>query len=451
MDLDRTSPRVQQTPVSDTAGATAAAKVETYLQLATRENTRRSYASAIRHFEVEWGGLLPATTDSIVRYLADHGAVLSANTLALRLSSLARWHVDQGFADPTRHPMVRQVMRGIRTAHPVAERRAKPLQLSELESIDRQLEAEGRQAPDAAARLRALRDRSLLLTGFWRGFRGDELIHLRVENVELRPGEGMVCYLPRSKTDRETRGRHFTAPALSRLCPVKAYMDWIEASGLEAGPVYCAIDRWGRVSQEPLHANSLIPLIRSIFERTGTATPEAYSSHSLRRGFANWAAENGWDVKNLMEYVGWRDVKTAMRYVEASVSAVRQQIEQGLQRGSVIAGVPAAVPSVPPDPAPSAVETARLELKLILSSFSGSARRVTTARRRIEQWCLQGYAMRRLEKDGSRYEIRVPPTEEESLDDTSHRLLDEMHRIADDQECSLEASLREQTTGRHWS
>ncbi len=33
--------------------------VERYLQAGTRENTRRSYQSAIEHFEVSWGGFLP--------------------------------------------------------------------------------------------------------------------------------------------------------------------------------------------------------------------------------------------------------------------------------------------------------------------------------------------------------------------------------------------------------
>jgi len=47
----------------------SARSVDDYLALATRENTRTSYASAVRHFEIEWGGLLPATPDSVVRYL----------------------------------------------------------------------------------------------------------------------------------------------------------------------------------------------------------------------------------------------------------------------------------------------------------------------------------------------------------------------------------------------
>lgn len=65
------------------------ADLRSYLDAATRANTQRSYASAIRHFEVEWGGHLPATADSTARYLADHADRLSINTLRQRLAALA--------------------------------------------------------------------------------------------------------------------------------------------------------------------------------------------------------------------------------------------------------------------------------------------------------------------------------------------------------------------------
>ena len=67
--------------------------VDKYLQAATRENTQRSYQSAISHFEIEWGGFLPATADSMARYLADHADKLSINTLKQRLAALAKWHI----------------------------------------------------------------------------------------------------------------------------------------------------------------------------------------------------------------------------------------------------------------------------------------------------------------------------------------------------------------------
>ena len=60
-----------------------------YIEAAERDNTRRSYASAIRHFDIKWKGLLPSTADAISRYLADYAAPLAINTLRLRLSALS--------------------------------------------------------------------------------------------------------------------------------------------------------------------------------------------------------------------------------------------------------------------------------------------------------------------------------------------------------------------------
>ncbi len=101
--------------------------LDRYLEAATRENTQRSYASALRHFEVEWGGHLPATPDSVARYLAEHAGNLSTNTLKHRLAALAGWHREHGFVDPTRAPLVRKVLKGIQTLHPSVEKQAEPL------------------------------------------------------------------------------------------------------------------------------------------------------------------------------------------------------------------------------------------------------------------------------------------------------------------------------------
>ena len=94
--------------------------IERYLRAATRDNTRRSYQAAIEHFETHWGGFLPATAESIARYLADHADQHAGSTLRQRLAALSQWHVAQGFPDPTKAPLVRQVLRGIRT-NPRAE------------------------------------------------------------------------------------------------------------------------------------------------------------------------------------------------------------------------------------------------------------------------------------------------------------------------------------------
>lgn len=307
--------------------------LDDYLHAATRENTRKSYASGLRHFEVEWGGFLPASADSVARYLVEHAETLSINTLRQRLAGLAQWHSDHGFPDPTKTPLVRKALRGIQTLHPNQERRAKPLLLEQLSRVDQWLDqaiSAAIAAGDQAALLRHRRDKALLLIGFWRGFRGDELTRLLIEHIDVSPGEGMTCYLPRTKADRQLKGGIFKAPMLSRLCPVAAYLAWIEAAKLDAGPVFRAVDRWGHVSEEALHIDSLVPLLRSVLHVAGVEEAQLYSGHSLRRGFASWASANGWELRMLMEHVGWKNAQSAMRYIDIDDPFNRARIEHSL-------------------------------------------------------------------------------------------------------------------------
>lgn len=308
-------------------------QVDLYLEAAERINTRRSYESAIRHFEAEWGGLLPTTTDTLARYLVEHAESHALNTLKHRLAALSRWHQDHGFHDPTKSPKIRQVMKGIRSLHPALEKRAKPLELTTLQQVYDWLTAACAQAvsdKNQASLLRHTRNRALVLLGFWRGFRSDELVNLRIEFIDIQPGAGMSCFLHRSKGDRQLEGRTYQCPALSKLCPVEAVEEWLTLSGLNEGPLFRNINRWGHISEEGLAAGSIIPVLRQVFEQAGIANAEAFSSHSLRRGFAHWARLSGWDVKELMNYVGWRDVKAAMRYLDGANDSLKQRFEQGL-------------------------------------------------------------------------------------------------------------------------
>ena len=433
-------------------------RVVDYIEAAERDNTRRSYASAIRHFEIEWKGLLPSTADAIARYLADYAPTLAINTLRQRLAALSRWHADQGFADPTKSPLVRQVLKGIRSIHAVPEKRARPLELAVLQQIDQWLDVtigNAQRSGDRPALLRQTRNRSLMLLGFWRGFRSDELVNLRVENIEVTPGQGMACYLGRTKGDRQLQGRVFKCPALSRLCPVTAFNAWIDLAGLTEGPVFRKIDRWGNVADESLHADSLIPLLRSLFAEAGVESPEEYSSHSLRRGFAGWTRASGWDIKELMEYVGWKDVKSAMRYLDASDSSLQARFEQGLT--ALAPAVPQLLPlllteqiEAPRPPAEGTTPMAVLRVTLVLARFSKQSRGLARGHRLIEQTCFERFAMQRLNTEGTLYELAVPYLSRDLLDEVIATLLDDMYRIAEDNQCLLETSFHEPATDTYW-
>jgi integrase len=68
--------------------------------------------------------------------------------------------------------------------------------------------------------------------------------------------------------------------------------------------------------------NFIDPTDRAVDAHAGVAFAAQYSSHSLQRGFAQWAMANGWDLKTLMEYVGWKSVQSALRYVESAPASL---------------------------------------------------------------------------------------------------------------------------------
>jgi hypothetical protein len=244
-----------------------------YALAGRRANTERSYTDGVRHFEEMWGGLLPATPARVAAYLAHYAPTLAHNTLRNRLAALAKWHSAHGFTDPTRDSEVRATLKGIRSVHHARERRAAPMQLRDLDAVDRWAAAAIAQADadgNRSTSLRARRDRALILLGFWRGFRSDELLRLRLEDITVVPDQGMRLYLPRSKGDRQAAGVVHTLPALSRLCGVAAVKDWSAVACLEEGPLFRAIDRYGSV-----------PPARC----TPTASSVCYAAPSWRRLF----------------------------------------------------------------------------------------------------------------------------------------------------------------------
>lgn len=293
-------------------------KAARYIAAATPANTAAAYARAVDHFRIEWGGLLPASESSIVRYLAHYSMKLAVSTLKLRLAGLAHWHREHGFSDPTKGSEVRKVMKGIAREHQGPPRQATPLPFDHLQKMVLTLESNilvARDKGDRPALLRHLRNRALLLLGFWRGFRSDELTRVRAEHTKVYRGERLEIYLGHSKTDAIAEGQTFDAPALRILCPVEAYLDWISESDIRSGPVFRKIDRWGNVGAQGIYTKSLGPLLNAMAKDSGLEIH--LSTHSMRHGFAKWAVDMGWDIHAIMKHVGWSNLANAARYVPA--------------------------------------------------------------------------------------------------------------------------------------
>ena len=260
---------------------------------------------------------------------------------------------------------------------------------------------------------------------------------LCVEHIQAEAGKGMEIFVPRSKGDHSRLGRRYKAPALQQLCPVEAYLDWMSAAQLKSGPVFRSINRWGQLSEGALHPASIIGIIKQCCSRAEIDEANLFSSHSLRRGFATWANAQGWDTKSLMEYVGWKDVQSAIRYIDAPDPF--SQYRSGT--GKV---------SVPIERDEQQPLQSLLEVLLILEPYSKLSKRTEKAKNLIERHCLSPWAMKKIDSEGRKYEITVEYIDGDLLDEILDELLHQMHQIASANQCMLEVSIYDPRTNKHW-
>ena len=185
-------------------------------------------------------------------------------------------------------------------------------------------------------------------------------------------------------------------------------------------------------------------MLRSLLTQAGVNKARDYSSHSLRRGFAGWAQNSGWDVRELMTYVGWRDIKSAIRYLDGTDAALKARFEQGLGNEQATAKPQVKLPQKPTPP------LTPIEVSVELSPFSGSGRGMPRVLRLIAETCLAKYQAQTLDDRGSQYRILVPDSSREILEEHVYALLDDMHQVADANRFFLEAACRNLATGDHW-
>jgi integrase len=87
----------------------------------------------------------------------------------------------------------------------------------------------------------AIRDRALLLVGFFCALRRSELVALAVEDLDRRP-DGWTVTIQRSKTDPYDMGQYVPLPAFrGALCPTSALADWLAIAAIAEGPVFRAV------------------------------------------------------------------------------------------------------------------------------------------------------------------------------------------------------------------
>ena len=279
----------------------------TYLQAATSQNTRKAYQQDIRHF-IAWGGLLPTTTDVLMRYLHEQAPHLNPRTLKRRLVAIKHWHTYQGFNDPTIHPLIKKTLTGILHVHGKPVEKAPALSIDQLALLSSFLQSRGN--------LSDWRDNALLQIGFFGAFRRSELIAICWEQVTFVP-QGIEILIPRSKTDQEGEGQVCAIPYGNvTLCPVSALRNWQEQSNIQTGPIFRRLYKNHQISDEALTSQTINLIIKALAIECQLPEAQRYSGHSLRRGFATAASQKGASLGAIMRQGRWRHEGTVHGYIE---------------------------------------------------------------------------------------------------------------------------------------
>lgn len=300
---------ITSTTATDLARAEDHRKAAAYAVNAKSPATQNAYRSDWADF-VGWcrsrGYVdLPASPQTVAAYLAALADVAKATTVQRRLSAIRYAHLISGNVTPTTDPFVREVMDGIRRVKGTRSRQA-----ATLDPLRAMLQT----LPND---LSGLRDRALLLVGFAGGFRRAALCALDRADVTFVP-EGMDLIIRKDKTDQTGQGRELSISYGKHrdTCPVRALRTWLQAAGINAGPIFRGVAKGGRtVRQGRLDPGSVARIIKRAAARAGLPEAADFSGHSLRSGLATEAARSGATDNAIMDQTGHTDVRSVKRYI----------------------------------------------------------------------------------------------------------------------------------------
>lgn len=304
--------RLDQPRPPSARAALALAKSQSYQDAADAPATLRAYAGDLANYAAwcELHGLaaMPATPEVVGAYLAAAGEGYALPTLRRRVAAIARACGVAGHPLDTRHPAIRETLRGIGRRHGQPARRAAALTTAEVKALGRA----------CGTGLAGARDRAMLLLGFAGALRRSELVGLDMAHVTWTD-DGLRLRIGRSKTDPDGAGADIAIPRgrAPATCPVAALQAWLTAAGIDDGPLFRKVNRGGAVEPARLGADAVRSILRKRAALAGlqSTLDEPISPHGLRAGFVTTAYRHGVPDEEIMGHTRHRSLATMRGYV----------------------------------------------------------------------------------------------------------------------------------------
>jgi integrase/recombinase XerD len=167
-----------------------------------------------------------------------------------------------------------------------------------------------------ATRKFALRNRLMLLTGYWSGMRVGEIASLRIRDI-VNADQKVRAEIRLSAT--QTKGHHARTVFLpERLqTELQNYIDMRQPLTADT-PLFVTAGR------RAFTANVLTQHFHWLFKRAGVA---GASSHSMRRSFITTLASKGIGVRVLASLAGHKSIAVTQRYIDVNDDMLRRAVE----------------------------------------------------------------------------------------------------------------------------
>ena len=290
---------------------------ETLLNLKSSKanNTIRAYKSDFKDFSLfcAQNGFKPLPSEpKIISLYLTHLSTkdVKMSTLKRRLVSIGVIHKLKGHYLDTKHPAIIENIMGIKRRKGIVQKGKKPILISSLKLIINAIDQQKKE------KIKKLRDKSIILTGFSGGFRRNEIVALNYDDLDFVP-EGLKITIRRSKTDQFGEGSVKALPYFdnSQYCPIVTLKNWITVSKIKSGPIFRRFSKGSKLSENRLTDQTVALLIKKYLNLAGIDSKN-YSGHSLRSGFATSAAESGAEERSIMAMTGHKSVEMVRRYIK---------------------------------------------------------------------------------------------------------------------------------------
>jgi integrase len=213
-------------------------------------------------------------------------------------------------------PKLRLLLRAVRRELGVAPRRAKrPFRLEMLERVQWRPGLVG------------IRDRALMLVGFYGALRVRELVGLNIEDVTEHE-RGYVITIRRSKTDQEGRGRFVAIPRGVRLGPAEALEAWLgvlRQHGYTSGALF-RYAREKRLFPARMTVQAAQNVVKLYAAQLGY-DPKDFAGHSLRAGFVTSAALRNAPEEAIAKQTGHRSIVVLRSYIRRETIWERNAVD----------------------------------------------------------------------------------------------------------------------------